>query len=151
MRGIPVAFLLTEDKTAEPLQDWLLALEAYAGTSFRYITTDDSKVEYKAIKDGFGDRVRIHLCLWHVARAWSTQIRKLVLHANPHQQLSLQADARGILHNIMYERDMERARSMIAIFRQVWGVLSKPLLDYMEEYYFKEIRRKLWMKSYRQD
>ncbi|KAF9079097.1 hypothetical protein BGX23_005079, partial [Mortierella sp. AD031] len=56
MRGIPVAFLLTEDKTAEPLQDWLLALEAYAGTSFRYITTDDSKVEYKAIKDGFGDR-----------------------------------------------------------------------------------------------
>ncbi|KAG0313523.1 hypothetical protein BG000_005860, partial [Podila horticola] len=58
MRGIPVAFLLTEDMTAEPLQEWLVALEAHAGTCFRYITTDDSKVEYKAIKDGFNDRVQ---------------------------------------------------------------------------------------------
>ncbi|KAG0352580.1 hypothetical protein BGX24_007518, partial [Mortierella sp. AD032] len=30
-------------------------------------------------------------------------------------------------------------------------MLSKPLLDYMEENYLKERRRQLWMKSYRQD
>ncbi|KAG0367498.1 hypothetical protein BGX24_003200, partial [Mortierella sp. AD032] len=30
-------------------------------------------------------------------------------------------------------------------------VLSKPLVDYMEENYFKECRRQFWMKSYRQD
>ncbi|KAF9540546.1 hypothetical protein EC957_004027, partial [Mortierella hygrophila] len=100
LRGIPVAFLLTEDKTAEPLQDWLIALEAYAGITFRYITTDDSKVEYKAIKHGLGDHVRIHLCLWHVARAWATQIKKLVTNDNPFQQHRLQADARLYLHKI---------------------------------------------------
>ncbi|KAG0006501.1 hypothetical protein BGZ81_005441, partial [Podila clonocystis] len=43
MCGIPVAFLLTEDKMAEPLQEWLVALETHAGISFCYIMTDDSK------------------------------------------------------------------------------------------------------------
>ncbi|KAG0371733.1 hypothetical protein BGX24_001263, partial [Mortierella sp. AD032] len=127
LRGIPVAFLLTEDKTTEPLQDWLIALEAHAGISFRYITTDDSKVEYKAIKYGFGDRVRIHLCLWHVAREWSTQIIKLVKDKKSHQQHRLQADAREFLHKIMTEHDMKTANEMIVVFRQVWEVLSKPL------------------------
>ncbi|KAF9115933.1 hypothetical protein BGX30_006120 [Mortierella sp. GBA39] len=101
LRGIPVAFFLTEDKTAEPLQAWLVALEAHAGICFLYITTDDSKVEYKAIKHGLGDHVRIHLCLWHVARAWGMQIKKLVTDDNPHQQHHLQYEAREFLHKIM--------------------------------------------------
>ncbi|KAG0257546.1 hypothetical protein BGZ95_005212, partial [Linnemannia exigua] len=33
----------------------------------------------------------------------------------------------------------------------VWEVLSKPLVNYLEENYFKERRRQLWMKSYRLD
>ncbi|KAG9062357.1 hypothetical protein KI688_005272 [Linnemannia hyalina] len=33
----------------------------------------------------------------------------------------------------------------------IWEMLSKPLVDYMEENYLKERRRQLWMKSYRQD
>ncbi|KAF9128242.1 hypothetical protein BG015_004373, partial [Linnemannia schmuckeri] len=151
MRGILVAFLLTENKTTEPLQEWLVALEAHAGTCFRYITTDDSKVEYKAIKDGFNDHVQIYLCLWHVARAWSLQIKKLTTNSNHQKQLELQADARQFLHKIMYEHDRTIANKLIILFRQVWRVLSKPFIDYMEENCFKEICRRLWMKSYRQD
>jgi len=46
---------------------------------------------------------------------------------------------------------MKTANELIVVFRQVWEMLSKPLVDYMEENYLKERRRQLWMKSYRQD
>jgi len=151
LRGIPVAFLLTEDKTAEPLQQWLVGVEAYAGISFRYITTDDSSVEYKAIKQGLGDHVRIHLCLWHIARAWNTQIKARVKHDNPVKRQILQAEARKAMHDIMYQPDPLIARNMIVNFRLFCQENSKPLLEYMEDNYFAEERRLLWMKSYRQD
>jgi hypothetical protein len=151
MRGIPVAFLLTEDKTAEPLQHWLVALEASAGICIRYVTTDDSKVEYKAIKQGLGEDVRIHLCLWHVAREWVTQIRSLAKDDNPVLQTCLQEQARKSMHDIMYEQNLLTAKGMIVRFREFWQEKSKDMLEYFETNYFKENRRVLWMKSYRQD
>ncbi|KAG0007703.1 hypothetical protein BGZ81_004651, partial [Podila clonocystis] len=70
---------------------------------------------------------------------------------NHQQQLELQADACQFLHKIMYEYDRTMANNLIFLFRQVWGVLSKPFMDYMEEHYLKENRHRLWMKSYHQD
>ncbi|KAF9119713.1 hypothetical protein BG015_006257, partial [Linnemannia schmuckeri] len=149
--GTPVAFLLTEDKTVEPLQEWLVSVETYAGISYRYITTDDSNVEYKAIKQGLGDHVRIHLCLWHIARAWNTQIKSRVKHDNPVKRQHLQAEARKAMHDIMYQPDLRTARQMIVDFRLFCQEHSKLLLEYMENNYFTEDRRLLRMKSYRQD
>ncbi|KAF8927521.1 hypothetical protein BGZ47_002106 [Haplosporangium gracile] len=151
LRGIPVAFLLTEDKTAESLQEWLVSVEAYAGISFSYITTDDSNVEYKTIKQGLGDHVCIHLCLWHIARAWNTQIKSRVKHDNPVKRQQLQAEARKAMHNIMYQSDLRTARQMIVDFRLFCQEHSNLLLEYMENNYFTKDRRLLWMKSYRQD
>ncbi|KAF9197623.1 hypothetical protein BGZ49_001855 [Haplosporangium sp. Z 27] len=54
MRGIPVAFLLTSDFTAKPIELWLRALSQYVGP-FRYITIDDSATERCAIQSAFGD------------------------------------------------------------------------------------------------
>jgi hypothetical protein len=68
---------LIEDKAAGPLRDWLKDLEICAGIGFRYISTNDSRVKHKAIKQGLGDNVKIHLCLLHIARAWSMQIKSL--------------------------------------------------------------------------
>ncbi|KAF9089995.1 hypothetical protein BGX27_002360 [Mortierella sp. AM989] len=49
MQGIPIAFLLTEDKNAKPPQLWLAHLRDLIG-DLRYITNDDSKTEKVAIR-----------------------------------------------------------------------------------------------------
>ncbi|KAF9271333.1 hypothetical protein BGZ74_006177, partial [Mortierella antarctica] len=121
MRGIPAAFLLTDDRTSKPLELWLSSLQQQIDVPFHYITTDDSKVEFKAIKDAFGGTVKVHLCLWHVARSWSQKARSLIRDPDTEQAQCLQAEAHQGLHKIMYESDMLTARTLIAAFRDKWS------------------------------
>lgn len=37
---------------------------------------DCSPTEIRAIREVFGDDVRIHLCHWHIKRAWEAHIKK---------------------------------------------------------------------------
>ncbi|KAF9345666.1 hypothetical protein BGX34_004555 [Mortierella sp. NVP85] len=133
MRGVPVAFLLTTDLRAKPIELWLSALSKAVGTPgkcpLRYITTDDSKTERLAITNAFNGEVKVHLCLWHIARAWSQKIQTHVCGQTQVDSKLLQKDARQELLAIMYEGDILQARQLIQ----------------------SEDRMGAWMKAYRQD
>ncbi|KAG0366099.1 hypothetical protein BGZ54_005816 [Gamsiella multidivaricata] len=150
MRGIPVAFLLTEDKTSASLQLWLMELKSLVG-GFRYITTDDAGVERYAIEGAFGDSVKIHLCPWHVARAWSKSIRPLVKGPSPKESDVIRKQARNTLHSIMYESDQARAHEMIEEMRQGWAGYPEFIAYLNKNYFQSEERLKVWMKAYRDD
>ena len=156
MRGVPVAFLLTSDLTAKPIELWLSALSKAVGTPgecpFRYITTDDSKTERLAINNAFGDKVKVYLCLWHIARAWSQKIQTLVCGQTQVDSKLLRQDARQELLAIMYEGDLGEARQLIQKFRQKWVEGFPGLCDYLDKNDFQsEQRMGAWMKAHRQD
>lgn len=151
MRGVPAAFLLTTNLTASPIELWLSALGKVAGP-FRYITTDDSSTERLAIKNAFGGSVKIYLCLWHIARAWSQKIQSTVRGQTQDESKELRKRARQDLLSIMYENDLFQARNLIQKFRQDWKDPFPDLHEYVEKNYFNsEDRMRTWMKAYRQD
>ncbi|KAG0062555.1 hypothetical protein BGZ89_010564 [Linnemannia elongata] len=78
-------------------------------------------------------------------------IKARVKHDNPVRCQILQTEARKAMHDIMYQPDPLIARQMIVNFRSFCQENSKSLLEYMDDYYFPEERRLLWMNSYRQD
>ncbi|KAF9313704.1 hypothetical protein BG006_004095, partial [Podila minutissima] len=131
MSGVPVAFLLTNNKTAEPLAGFLAALQKLI-PPIQYITTDDSSMEQLAIKDAFDGRVRIHLCLWHVARAWWIKLRALVSGNSTKESRHLRLKALNGLKAIMYEPDLLQARLQIVKFREDWAT-NQPLIDYLNK------------------
>ncbi|KAF8965838.1 hypothetical protein BGZ46_000497, partial [Entomortierella lignicola] len=112
---------------------------------------DDSATERCAIQSAFGYTVRIYLCLWHVARAWSQKIQALVSDVNDWESKLQRYEARKTLRDIMYEPDLLRARELIQAFRDDWGNRSPEFAKYMKVNYFNsETRMKSWMKAYRQ-
>lgn len=72
-RGIPVAYLFTNDKSAYPITKWIECI-AGSGASPKIITIDCNLGEVKAIQTVWGDNCRIQYCTWHVQRAWINQL-----------------------------------------------------------------------------
>lgn len=150
MRGIPVAFLLTSDKTSIPLQKWLADLQGLVGP-IKFITTDDSNMERKAIKDAFDGRVTIHLCLWHIARAWSNKIRSIVKEATVEESKRVRRTVLNELKEIMYEPELLQARIRITMFLEKWAAKEELIAYIKKEYLQTQWRQELWMKAYRKD
>lgn len=150
MKGIPVAFMITNDGSSQPLAKWLSHLKGIVGAP-RFVTTDDSQVEYRAIRAAFGESVVVHLCLWHVIRTWERAFRVLIkgtTNGIPAQ------DARKLasneLRSILYDQDLGRARNKIAEFERNWSECSDgKLWAYVRDFYLGEPRQRRWMKAYR--
>ncbi|CAO3574709.1 unnamed protein product [Mortierella alpina] len=122
---------------------WLTSLQQHMNFPLRYITTDDSKVEIEEINDAFGGIVKIHVWLWHVARAWSQKARSLFREPDTQQAQRLLADVLQDLYTIMYEPDILTAPTQIAVFRDKWGGAFAAFLVYLDDLYLKETRRRL--------
>lgn len=72
-RGVPVAYMLTNDQSAATLTEWFRSL-ADMGAKPTRITIDRDMAALKAIDAVWGDSCTIQLCLWHVQRAWMSQL-----------------------------------------------------------------------------
>ncbi|KAF9369490.1 hypothetical protein BGX21_005943, partial [Mortierella sp. AD011] len=115
-----------------------------------YITTDDAQTEYSAIRKAFGESVTVHLCLWHIIRAWSNKFRSLIRAADGKTGKELREEALAELRTILYDPYLDRALRRIESFKAKWKDHNdSKVLDYLEKRYFTEDRRKRWMKAYR--
>lgn len=78
-RGVPIAYLATNDQSAEPLKQWFCVLKGL-GVNPKKIMIDCDLSEANAIVAIWGESTSIQYCSWHVARAWIGQIcKKLVV------------------------------------------------------------------------
>ncbi|KAF9407515.1 hypothetical protein BGZ76_006092, partial [Entomortierella beljakovae] len=117
-----------------------------------YITSDDAQVEYLAIRKAFGQEVTVHLCLWHVIKAWACNFSSLIVSAEGTRAKNkeLRETAIGELRSILYEPDLTRARHKIADFQTKWETHNEGRLwSYLKDRYFNELRQKRWMKAHR--
>jgi hypothetical protein len=75
--------MATNDKTARPLQEWLMDLKKHTGTKPSFVTLDDSAIELYAVEGAFGTMdTRTLLCQWHVSKAWRKQAMSCVVRVN---------------------------------------------------------------------
>lgn len=149
MKAIPVAFLITNDHTATPLREWMAHIKRTIGSP-RFATTDDSYIEFSALRDTFGKNITIHLCLWHVMRSWSRKFKSVIIGTEDLSGKEARQEAMAELKSILYEPNLLEANQRVAAFRNKWSRHNDgKLMAYLEKYYFRESRRKRWMKAYR--
>ncbi|KAF9342509.1 hypothetical protein BGX26_007373 [Mortierella sp. AD094] len=121
MSAIPVAFLINNDHSHVSLAKWLAHIKDEIGTP-EYITSDDAQVEYLTIRKAFGEEVTVHLCLWHVIKAWARKFSSLIISAKGTRAKNkeLREAAIAELRSILYEPDLTRVCHKIADFKAKW-------------------------------
>jgi hypothetical protein len=82
-----------------------------------YITTDDARAEYKAIRMAFGQEVMVHLCLWHVMKAWSNKLRSTIRRTEERSAKELKEGAMSELCAILYDLYLDRAMNRAVEFK----------------------------------
>ncbi|GJJ78121.1 hypothetical protein EMPS_10480 [Entomortierella parvispora] len=150
LRAIPVAFLLTSDKSHAPLQAWIQELQKTVGP-IQYITTDDPGMERLTVNKPFDGQVKVQLCLWHIVRVWSIKIRGIVTAATPEKAIELRAKVLSDLTAIMYETDLQRAQERILLFGTKWEAYDELLKYLRTEYFYPQARQQTWMRACRTD
>lgn len=149
LSAVPVAFLLTNDSSSIPLTYWFKHIKETIGAP-DFITTDDAQAEYTAIRNAFGESVTVHLCLWHIMKAWSNKLR-MAIRSTPQQTAKdLRQEAINELREILYNPYLNKAEEKIAEFRNKWSDHNDgKVVDYLDKRYFTESRKQRWMKAYR--
>ncbi|KAF9898023.1 hypothetical protein BX616_004597, partial [Lobosporangium transversale] len=106
-----------------------------------FITTDDAQVEYKAIRKAFGRDVTVHLCLWHVMKAWARKLSTLIRGADRNQNKDLRQSAMNELRSILYDPSPRSAGEKIVEFEKKWSEHNGgKLWKYLKGRYFIEGR-----------
>ncbi|KAF9348309.1 hypothetical protein BGX26_000267 [Mortierella sp. AD094] len=116
LSAVPVAFLLTNDHSSYSLAHWLSHIKETIGTP-ENITTDDAQTEYSAIRKAFGESVTVHLCVWHIIRAWSNKFRSVIRAVDGKTGKELREEALGELRTILYDPYLPRALGRIESFK----------------------------------
>ncbi|KAF9273358.1 hypothetical protein BGZ74_004819, partial [Mortierella antarctica] len=152
MTGVPVAFLLMNDHSHHSISEWLKHIKPTVGTP-KFITTDDAKVEHKAIQKAFGHEVTIHLCLWHIIKAMAHGCAQHVTHIDnqPHKEVK-EAVVKDLCA-IVYEPDKQCAQQRCLDFEQKWGNHNDgELWAYLKSNYFhNDSCKQKWMKCFHVD
>ena len=108
-RGVPVSYLLTDDKSSLPLLGWFRSL-ASLGLNPQRITIDHDYSEDNAISDVWPECTIQH-CIWHVVRAWMKHIHLKVNTGNRAKK-----NVRERLRALMYEPDENTFQSLLGNF-----------------------------------
>lgn len=69
---------MTNDKTARPIQEWLLDLHDKLHVTPNYVAMDDSATELYAVNGAFPSATTF-LCVWHIIKAWREQANTKVV------------------------------------------------------------------------
>jgi len=137
-KGYPVAYMVTNDQSVGPVNQWLVYLRDNCNFAPTAITIDCSLAEVNAIKAAFRNQVVIHYCAFHVWRAWKDNLgAKLSLPTSISntEATEYKQDLLNDLHLILVETRKN------ALFRKIEGFKLKienhtELLDYFTRYWF---------------
>ncbi|GJJ71619.1 hypothetical protein EMPS_03969 [Entomortierella parvispora] len=78
--GIPAGFMITNDKTARPLWEWMSALKEELKLSPKHIVMDDFTNDLNAFEgDGPFNTTNTFLCGWHILKACRRQARGIAV------------------------------------------------------------------------
>lgn len=149
-KGVPVAYLITNDQSVSPVLTWLQFLRDNCFMKPDQITVDCSIPESDAIRVTFGDNCKIQLCLFHVAQCWSRNIVKKVKNSpGQHENVKLlRGNIMSELQSIMYESVRERVVEKVDIFREKWSSLQPQFIEYLEDKWFALEGYKKWAAAY---
>ena len=84
-QGSPVCWMVTNSQDRHPITNWLIWLRSLGYTPSS-VMIDNSDVEIAAIRQAYGQDVRINICQWHILRAWRKQTIEKVILRNPHRR-----------------------------------------------------------------
>ncbi|KAG2196263.1 hypothetical protein INT46_007347 [Mucor plumbeus] len=137
-KGYPVAYMVTNDQSVGPVNQWLVYLRDNCNFAPTAITIDCSLAEVNAIKAAFRNQVVIYYCAFHVWRAWKDNLgAKLSLPTSISntEATEYKQDLLNDLHLILVETRKN------ALFRKIEGFKLKienhtELLDYFTRYWF---------------
>ncbi|KAG2216456.1 hypothetical protein INT45_014175 [Circinella minor] len=118
-RGVPVAYLVTNDQSEEPVRKWLMNLKDL-GISPTQITVDCSKAEANAISRTWNRSVAIRLCAWHVVRAWQKNIKEKVVVGDGEDKRAVINAIFADIRDMMYEEDRVEFFNCLEKFRTDW-------------------------------
>ncbi|KAG2214822.1 hypothetical protein INT45_005259 [Circinella minor] len=118
-RGVPVAYLVTNDQSEEPVRKWLMDLKDL-GVSPTQITVDCSKAEANAISSTWNRYVAIRLCAWHVVRAWQKNIKEKVVVGDGEDKRPVINAIFADIRDMMYEEDRVEFFNRLEKFRTDW-------------------------------
>lgn len=151
-RGIPVAYLLTNDQSAYPVTEWLTKIAAL-GASPKIITIDCDLGEVKAIQAVWDDNCRIQYCIWHVQRAWRSQLAVKAVewgraqNKQARKYLEIQK-MQEELKALLWEQDRDEFFSKWDAFKETWSVHQSAFVDYFEKQWMAEDKYPRWARCY---
>lgn len=151
-RGIPVAYLFTNDRSADPVTKWLESIAAMDATP-KIITIDCDLGEVKAIRAVWGDRCRIQYCTWHVQRAWMNQLVDKAVEWRTAQNkmarkyLEMQ-QIREQIKALMWERSKDDFFKKWDEFKEKWSRRQSAFVSYFENQWMAEDKYPRWARCY---
>lgn len=149
-RGVPVAYLITNDHSTRPLAAWFSSLKEQNVHPVR-ITIDCSLPEDNAIQAVWGDDTTVQFCTWHVMRAWQQNIRTKVTasHRNRDERIiSYKHEIRETLKEIMYEKNVHSFHERLTAFNDKWSDTQPEFCQYFEQQWLDNDRYKKWAACY---
>ncbi|KAF9170637.1 hypothetical protein BGX21_008649, partial [Mortierella sp. AD011] len=142
--GVPVAFLMMRKLKASTIIDWLESLKEHIRNKFQkdyspsVVVMDMGGTECSAVKIVFPE-ARIFYCAFHVLQAWQRKLKKDenlgLAGTDPETKQATKQKVQKELRAIVYEKDIAEALRKVDAFKRDWE--GKPLLKYLENYYFK--------------
>ena len=147
-RGVPVAYLITNDQSEEPVRKWLTDLKGL-GVSPRQITVDCSKAEANAINRTWAGSVTIRLCAWHVVRAWQKNIKEKVVVGDGEDKRAVVNAIFADIRDMMYEEDRPEFYNRLEKFRTDWAN-QDGFMTYFEQQWIRNDLYKQWVRSFQE-
>ncbi len=148
-KGVPVGYMLTNDHSRTPITRWLNGLKNVGMLPLR-ITIDCSIPEINSITGVFGPSTTIQLCLFHVSRAWNTNLKSKVKSDSPLNNRILWGFIMGELKSVMYERSVELFESKLESFFEKWSNHVE-FIEYFKKEWVTEEKKKMWSAAYQPD
>ncbi len=145
-KGTPVSYMLTNNHSRFPITRWLTGLKDIGMSPLR-ITIDCSIPEMNGITHVFGSSTEIQLCLFHVSRAWNTNIKLKIKGDSTGTNKILWSTIMGELKLIMYEKNIVEFESKLEIFLEKWKEYSD-FIRYFKREWTQEEKKKMWSAAY---
>ena len=133
-RGVPVAYLFTNDQSSAPLLGWFRFLVSL-GVYPQRITIDRDLAEDNAISQTWPN-CTIQYCLWHVSRAWVSHVQSKITGGSVGRiPAQTRVVIRRRLFELMYEKDINVFHELLRAFVSEFQQSQKPFVDYFNKYW----------------
>ena len=148
-RGVPIAYLLTDDQSSTALSGWFRSL-ASIGLNPQCITIDRSLPEDNAIVEVWPSCTIQH-CIWHVMRAWMTNVQSKITSSVGRTAAQARAHIRLRLRELMYEENQEQFHLLLDGFLAEIAETQTVFSSYFRQYYVNSFEGEAverWAKCY---